>query len=208
MQLSCWFNQGCVSAPIRSDLTVIENRGMSSLRYKKIATDFGIAVVVVLFFVAGVFFESRRSDNRLPSVTRDVGAESVSTASATQQASSAAATATPSASVQPTATITAQATAVPVLPGTPNPEAVGQAVFLDVQGIENESVVLTSTITVTGFTTPDALLSVDGQAVPVQLDGSFSVDVNLEPGPNFVGFVSSNLRGQESSRVISVVSIQ
>ncbi|MDA0677559.1 MAG: hypothetical protein O2788_06085, partial [Chloroflexi bacterium] len=110
---------------------------------------------------------------------------------------------------QPTATTVAvEPTAVPVLPGTPNPEAVGKAVFLDVQGIENESVVLTSNVTVTGFTTPDALLSVNGQAVPVQLDGSFTVDVNLEPGPNFVEFVSSNLRGQESSRVISVVSIQ
>ena len=182
---------------------------MRSLNHRKIAIDFGIAVAVVLFFVAGVFFESRRSHDRLPRLAGEVGAEAVSTPAATQQASDAQATATPVLAAQPTATTVAvEPTAVPVLPGTPNPEAVGKAVFLDVQGIENESVVLTSNVTVTGFTTPDALLSVNGQAVPVQLDGSFTVDVNLEPGPNFVEFVSSNLRGQESSRVISVVSIQ
>ena len=181
---------------------------MFNLNYRKIAWDFGIAAVVVLFFVAGVFFESRRSDSRVPKLAGNVGAETVPTPSPTRQALDAASTATPAAVTQPTATAVVESTAVPVLPGTPNPEAVGKAVFLDVQGIENESVVLTSSVTVTGFTTPDALLSVNGQAVPVQLDGSFTVDVNLEPGPNFVEFVSSNLRGQESSRLISVVSIQ
>ena len=75
-------------------------------------------------------------------------------------------------------------------------------------GIENESVVNTSEVTITGSTTPDALLSVNGEPVEVQLDGTFSIDLTLDPGPNFVEIVSSNLRGQETSRVISVVSIQ
>ena len=92
--------------------------------------------------------------------------------------------------------------------GTPDPEAVGQQVFLELAGIENESVIEASVVTVSGTTTPDALLSINGEVIPVELDGTFSIELTLEPGPNFIEFVASNLRGQEASRVISVVSIQ
>jgi hypothetical protein len=75
-----------VNAPIRSYLTVIENRGMRSLDHRKILVDFGIAVAVVLFFVAGTFFEFRRLHDRLPRLVADVAAGRVSTPAATQQA--------------------------------------------------------------------------------------------------------------------------
>ena len=105
----------------------------------------------------------------------------------------------PQATQEPVAVISA---------GTPNPEAVGEQVFIDLEGIENESIVEGSQVAFTGTTTPDALVSVNGESIAVDLDGTFSVELSLEPGPNFIEIVSSNLRGQETSRVISVVSIQ
>ena len=176
---------------------------MSFFRSRKAAVDLAIVALVGLFFVAGVFFESKRSGGQLPSISRDVDAAAVGTSTPgtnDNSDSSAAAGATSTPSVEPTS--------IPVLQGTPNPEAVGQRVFLDLNGIENESVVEASEVTIFGSTTPDALLSVNGQSVPVELDGSFTIDLELEPGPNFVEFVSSNLRGEEANRVISVVSIQ
>ena len=181
------------------------------IRSKKAATDLGIIVGVGLFFVAGVFFEAQRSAGRLPEITRDAGAISapVPTASTGSDNVDDAVLAEEATAVAvSTSTPAPERTPDPVPIGTPNPGAVGQQVFLELRGIENESVVDASTVTITGVTTPDALLSVNGQAIAVELDGSFSVDVQLEQGPNFVEFVSSNLRGQETSRVISVVSIQ
>lgn len=180
-------------------------------RSKKAAIDLGIIVGVGLFFVAGVFFEAQRSSGRLPKITRDAGAISAPIPTANAGAGNvddAGLTENATAVAASTATPAPESTPEPVPLGTPNPGAVGQQVFLELRGIENESVVETSTVMVTGITTPDALLSVNGQAIAVELDGSFSVELQLEEGPNFVEFVSSNLRGQETNRVISVVSVQ
>jgi hypothetical protein len=168
-------------------------------------SDVGIIVAVGLFFVAGIFVESRRSSGKLPDVISDAGAVSVPSGDSDSDAET---TAQATAVAVATATVSIQPTPVPALPGTPNPEAVGQRVFLNVSGIENESVVDAANVTIIGSTTPDALLSINGQSVEVELDGSFTIDIDLEPGPNFIEMVSSNLQGQEASRVFSVVSVQ
>lgn len=168
--------------------------------------DLAIIGAVALFFAAGVFFEARRSDGQTPNIAPGVGASS-------PDSGDSAAESTPQPVTNPTATpesapASTATPAPPVAAGTPNPEAVGQQVFLDIAGIENESVITESEVTITGTTTPDALVSINGQIVAVELDGSFSTTLSLDPGPNFVEIVSSNLRGQETSSVISVVSIQ
>lgn len=178
------------------------------LKTRKAAIDLGIVAAVALFFVAGVFFESRRSGGRFEQIAPSVGAETAPTNSA-ESTSEAQSESEVVATTVPTLTqVLATPESQPVLAGTPNPEAVGQRVFLDLTGIENESVVEASEVTIVGATTPDALVSVNGQSVDVELNGSFSVDLVLDPGPNFIEIVSSNLRGQETSRVFSVVSIQ
>ncbi|MDA1296919.1 MAG: hypothetical protein O3B04_02820 [Chloroflexi bacterium] len=183
---------------------------MRFFRSKKVATDVGIVAAVGLFFVAGIFFESKRAGGRVPQVISDVGAVSVPTPDASSEPDSPRSMdgVSPAAVADGAASGALEPTPRPALPGTPDPEAVGKQVFLEISGIENESVIDASTVTIVGATTPDALLSVNGQAVTVELDGSFTIDLELEPGPNFIEFVSSNLRGQETSRVFSVVSIQ
>lgn len=178
------------------------------LNSRKAAIDLGIVAAVALFFVAGVFFESKRSGGRFEQIAPSVGAETAPTTpdesdSQTQPEPENVVAADPTPTSVPASSETS-----PVLAGTPDPEAVGQRVFLDLTGIENESVVEASEVTIVGATTPDALVSINGQSVEVELNGSFSVDLALDPGPNFIEIVSSNLRGQETSRVISVVSIQ
>jgi hypothetical protein len=167
------------------------------LSSKRFLVDLGIAGAVVIFFIAGVFFQSRRSDG---GDEADIDALN---AAATSTAASAVASSTPGSSSGDQ-----QATGGPAQPGELNPDAVGQPVFIQFEGIENESVVEAASVLINGFTTPDALLSVNGEATPVELDGSFTADVALEAGPNFIEFVASNLQGQQTSRVLSIVSVQ
>ncbi len=180
------------------------------LKKRTVATDIAILGAVLVIFVAGVFFESRRSGREAPQVAPGVGAVTFPTPG---EQSEAADTDDPESTAisEPTSTSEPEPTATPtiVVPaGTPDPESVGKTVFLNVDGIENESVVEGADVTLTGTTTPDALLSVNGETVEVDLNGTFVFELELEPGPNFVEIVSSNLRGQETTRVISVVSIQ
>ena len=178
------------------------------IKRRTAALDVGIVLAVAVFFVAGVFFESRRSRGELPVVAPNAEAAATSTPTGGTSDGSEAAESTQS----PQSTATApQSTPTPgaVIPaGTPNPEAVGSQVFIELSGIENESVIEGSSVSFTGTTTPDALVSVNGQSTEVDLGGNFTVDLSLDPGPNFIEIVSSNLRGQATSRVLSVVSIQ
>jgi len=177
---------------------------------RTLGTEIAVVVAVCLFFVAGIMVESQRNTNRerVAAPNADEIASSASGLNADSTATAAPETASePSPAPTSEPAVTSTRTAV-VAARTPNPGAVGQTVFIDLQGIENESVIEDSAVTVSGITTPDALLSINGQPVEVNLDGSFTADLQLDPGPNFVEIVSSNLRGEETSRVLSVVSVQ
>ncbi len=99
------------------------------------------------------------------------------------------------------------APARPLATPAPSVSLVGQKLFLTVSGIANESVVETGSLTVTGLTNPEALVSVNGDIVPVEITGSFALDLRLEPGPNFIEFVASDLNGNEMTRVFNLVSL-
>ena len=92
----------------------------------------------------------------------------------------ASATSTPS----PTATAIPSPTAtVPVLPtATPTPEPF----FLLVTEPQGDSIVNSSPITVIGSTTPDAVVSINGESAEVDIDGAFSAEVIIEEGPNVI----------------------
>jgi hypothetical protein len=126
------------------------------------------------------------------------------------------ATATPVAPPSPTPVPTA--TAVPPSP-TPVPTAapvptavptVSTGTFnltLEFEGIDDERRVFSDTVLLRGLTSADAIVSVNDVIVAVQPDGSFELTLVLDPGPNFVDVVASNLDGSLIRSSLGIVSI-
>ena len=175
---------------------------------KKFLIELGIAGAVVVFFIAGVLFESQRRPAAQDPVLSDGTSTSQLTSPGASDGTENAAQAEPTPTLAPgQSSTTGSLTATPK-PGTTDPANVGRPVFLQIEGLENETVTQASSVSLSGTTTPDALLSVNGQIVAVDVDGTFAIELDLEPGPNIVEFVSSNLQGQTASRVVSIVSEQ
>ncbi len=127
-------------------------------------------------------------------------------------------TATPTSTPSPTPTATATAIPAPTATSIPTPTATATAtatpegalpseLFLEITEPADESVVSQAAITVRGLTTPDAIVSVGGQTVDVDAQGEFVVEISLEPGPNIIELVASNLEGMEESTLISLIYI-
>jgi len=68
-----------------------------------------------------------------------------------------------------------------------------------------ELVVGTNSVTVTGKTTPDATVSVNGVAAEVNDDGSFSQPVAVQKGVNSIVVEAINSKGKSTSEVLSVI---
>jgi hypothetical protein len=79
--------------------------------------------------------------------------------------------------------------------------------FLEIEGLADENVVRGDTVVARGRTSPAAVLSINGVIVPVDGGGNFQVQLALDPGPNIIEVVASDLNGNEISRVIAVVSL-
>lgn len=120
----------------------------------------------------------------------------------------------------PTATITTQSptpTRTPRGPlPTPTPKTApvgepisttGSELFLDVFGLGEETIVKGTAIVVAGRTRADAVLSINGVIIPLDADGRFEVTVALQPGPNLIEVVASDLNGNEKSRVMLVTAL-
>ncbi len=129
---------------------------------------------------------------------------------------------------EPTPTSTPSPTATPIPPSptpspspspvaptptqAPSPEATETPVatfglFLEVIGLDEESVVRGDSLKLTGVTSPDAVLSVNGVIIPLDDDGRFEVNLTLVPGPNLLEVVTSDLDGNMESKVITVISL-
>jgi hypothetical protein len=78
---------------------------------------------------------------------------------------------------------------------------------LDFDGIGDESIVRGDTVLLRGITSADAIVSVNDVIVEVQADGTFELTLVLEPGPNFVDVVASNLGGSSHSSSLAIISI-
>jgi len=105
-----------------------------------------------------------------------------------------------------TSTTTPTATSIPTTTAI-SPTATPEPFLLIVTEPEEDSVVSSSPVTVSGSTTPDAIVSVNGESVEVDIDGNFIAEVALEEGPNAIEVVASNLQGDQESVVLAVVYI-
>ncbi len=70
---------------------------------------------------------------------------------------------------------------------------------------KHESIVSDENIQLSGRTGPEAVVSVNGALQSVDLMGSFSTPVVLEPGPNLFDVVATNVDGRGSSSVVAVI---
>ncbi len=110
----------------------------------------------------------------------------------------------------PTATV-GPATATSATP-LPDPITIGTSptqfgLFLELQGLGENTVVRGNAIVASGQTSPDAVLSINGVIIPINDDGSFEVTLALDEGPNLLEIVSSDLSGNQESRVLWVVAL-
>lgn len=105
--------------------------------------------------------------------------------------------------VAPTATTVPPSTATaPALPTTtPTPEPF----FLLVTEPIGDSVVSSSPVTVTGSTTPDAVVSINGESTEVDIEGIFSAQITLVEGPNEIEVVASNLQGDQENVILAII---
>lgn len=78
---------------------------------------------------------------------------------------------------------------------------------LDFEGIGDESIVRAETVLLRGLTSADAIVSVNDVIVEVQTDGTFELTLILDPGPNFVDVVASNLDGSTINSSLAIISI-
>lgn len=105
-----------------------------------------------------------------------------------------------------TPTSTPQPTSVPIIDPIGAPVTTF-GLFLEVIGLGEENIVRGNTLFLSGRANPDAVLSINGVIVPVDSDGVFGVNVSLDPGPNLLEVVASDLAGNTESRVITVISL-
>ncbi|MDO8636545.1 MAG: hypothetical protein Q7R34_09945, partial [Dehalococcoidia bacterium] len=70
---------------------------------------------------------------------------------------------------------------------------------------EVETIVTNSQLMVKGITTPDAVVSVNGQPVTVNTTGAFSVPVGLRLGPNIIEVVASDFATHQQSMVLMAI---
>lgn len=145
-----------------------------------------IAIVSIGAVVACVQTTSRDDDTPIPAPTATTGP------------------------VLPTATAVPQSGATPVPTSAPiqigtSPTQLG--LFLELQGLSENTVVRGDAIVASGFTSPDAVLSINGVIIPINDDGSFEVALALSEGPNLLEVVSSDLSGNQESRALWVVAL-
>ncbi|MGE5265057.1 MAG: hypothetical protein ACM3S0_16880 [Acidobacteriota bacterium] len=107
----------------------------------------------------------------------------------------------------PVATKTAAAAAptAAVTPAAPVAKPGAAPLTLKVTSPLDESVVNASVITVTGQTTPGAVVSIDGDLVDVEASGKFQAQVTLEEGPNVLEITASDDKGSELNSVVRLI---
>ena len=89
--------------------------------------------------------------------------------------------------------------------GPPSKPATG--FFLEVTEPQDETVVDSSPIRVSGSTSPDAEVSVNGTLIDVNEQGDFAAMVELEEGPNVIEVIATDYEENEESLILSVIYI-
>lgn len=104
-------------------------------------------------------------------------------------------------------TTPAEITPTPVETTEPVATKTPAKLFLEVTSPEDETVITTGQIEVTGKTLPTAIVSVNGIFAKVKADGTFSYPMMLEVGPNDIQVVASTVGGDETGNVLVVIYI-
>ena len=91
-------------------------------------------------------------------------------------------------------TLTVTSLALPPLP-----------LFLVVTEPTNQSIVAGSPVPLSGRTSPNAVVSVNGVSVPVNDLGIFSTTVRLDAGPNIIDVVATDATGDQLSAVVAII---
>ena len=73
--------------------------------------------------------------------------------------------------------------------------------------LPKESVLHTNTVSISGNTAPDALLSINGVLIDVDGNGRFTSTLTLQEGPNVIEILASNFQGNKVSAVLTIISI-
>ncbi len=103
---------------------------------------------------------------------------------------------------------TAAATAVPASTATPQSRVAVASLLLQITApVEEEVTVMQPSVEVRGKTVLDAVVTINGEVIPVDASGEFSADVELEPGPNTVTIVASDFQGNEQARMLTVIYV-
>jgi hypothetical protein len=89
----------------------------------------------------------------------------------------------------------------------PTPTTLPAALSLEVSSPRDNSIVRSAEIPVTGQTSPDATVSVNGQLADVDSSGSFEALLALEEGPNLIEVIATDLAGDVRSQVWTVIYI-
>ena len=98
------------------------------------------------------------------------------------------------------------ATAVP----SPTPMAPTAGLLLEVMSPGGDMIVASDTVTVAGFTSPDATLSVNGDLVTPDADGSFSIELSISPedNPLAIEIIATSITGDQHSVIRTVIFIR
>ncbi len=89
----------------------------------------------------------------------------------------------------------------------PSPGIPPTGFFLTVSQPADGSIVDIGSVEVTGRTSPEAIVSVNGELVEVDGEGNFTIMVVLEEGPNIIEVIASDLEGNEESRTLVIVYV-
>ena len=95
--------------------------------------------------------------------------------------------------------------AAPVPPSPPPSEPPPQGFFLEVTEPQDETVVNVSPVRVSGSTSPEAQVSVNGELIDVDGQGDFAAMVKLEEGPNVIEVIATDYEGNEESCILAVI---
>lgn len=90
-------------------------------------------------------------------------------------------------------------------PPSPPPAEPSTGFFLELTQPQDETVVDTSPIYVSGSTSPGAEVSVNGELIDVNEKGNFAATVELEEGPNAIEVIATDYEGNEESCILAVI---
>jgi len=80
-----------------------------------------------------------------------------------------------------------------------------QELLLELEEPQDESVVNTSPIRVTGTTIPDTQVTINGQVISVDDQGNFAAMVELEEGPNVIEITAIDQQETEANRILTLI---